>query len=134
LDAVNLAELLCGRIQAVLPTGLHVKAANGDLMAFSDGFRGPSGLGSAGSYLRQFFDDLAYQYPDEAHLLAATCRHALSDIQDYVAEMTGDPWPVVGPGTMPTPGARVTDQLIHLWYGDEEQPVLCLVPIPLQSI
>lgn len=42
-------------------------------------------------------------------------------------------WPSTGPVALdlPIPGARFGDGVLHLWYGDEDAPVLSLPPIRL---
>jgi hypothetical protein len=64
-------------------------------------------------------------------MFVEAAEHALSDVQDYVSLITGDPWPRVGTGYQPRARARVEGGRVEMWFGDERQPVLVLRPIVL---
>ena len=55
----------------------------------------------------------------------------LSSLQDLIAEETTEPWPDANDEPLPMPETLVESGALHLWYGDREQPVLALRPIPL---
>jgi hypothetical protein len=73
--------------------------------------------------------DWAVEGPD---LLAPAVRSALDQLQDTLAEETTDPWP--GRGSLPGAAAEVRGDALHLWYGDPDEPVLALEPIPLADL
>ena len=64
---------------------------------------------------------------------ADAAEGVLSFAQDVVCEALDATWPSAGPVALdlPIPGARVGDGVLHLWYGDEDAPVLSLAPIRL---
>jgi hypothetical protein len=53
----------------------------------------------------------------------------MSNIQDWIADATSDPWP--GIRSQPNPNARVQDQTLHIWFGDADGQVLSLRPLDL---
>ena len=57
----------------------------------------------------------------------------LSLAQDVVCEALDATWPSVGGVSidLPIPGARADDGVVHLWFGDEDAPVLKLRDIAL---
>jgi hypothetical protein len=133
LDLDRLADLLAARLAAIVPDGVGVLAADGMLWYSSDPQRlaGLAG-GMAGTYVRDNFDgrgDTALER------LAGTATQALDDLQDYVDEASGEPWP--GTHIPPRPFAQVRGQMLHLWYGGPEMSdpvVLACEPIPLGQI
>jgi len=116
---------LVQRLIPVLPAGFAARA-DGDVVSVDapDGFGGGTAL--AGLLDR---DDLDLQdYADAAWSV-------LSMAQDVVCETTSDPWPAaVGPERdLAEPGTRVDGASIALWFGAEDQPVLTLAPIAIES-
>ncbi len=71
----------------------------------------------------------------DAEVYADEAEGVLSLAQDVVCEALDATWPAAGDGTvdLPVPGARADDGMVHLWFGDEEAPVLRLKPIALVS-
>jgi hypothetical protein len=110
-------------MQEVVPAGIHI-TVEGDVLRFTSAWHS----GSAGSYAFQW---LSQGRGDRDHLFAEACRRALDDLQDFVDEATTEAWP--GSRTVPPAGARVEDGQILLWYGDKDDPVLSLEPLPLHS-
>lgn len=64
---------------------------------------------------------------------ADAAEGVLSFAQDVVCEALDTTWPSVGVVALdlPMPGARAGGGVLHLWYGDEDAPVLSLSPIRL---
>jgi hypothetical protein len=58
--------------------------------------------------------------------------NALSSLQDLVVDETAAPWPGAK-NELPVPETAVEGGLLHLWYGDRDEPVLALRPIPLPT-
>jgi hypothetical protein len=134
VDADRFAALLAARLAAIAPDGFHVTLEDDMLWFRSDEGRFPGQQGNydAGSTGIQPQEDFrtCLEYEGTAGDCAAdAARHALDTLQDYVAEATHDPWP--GQRTMPEPQAEVRGSMLHLWYGDADDPVLACEPIPL---
>jgi len=90
------------------------------------------GVSWAGSGAPAILDDPAEPALGDADaLLERVTRATLSGVQDAIARSTGAAWPVVPgePSTMPEPGARVVDGVLHTWFGGAADPVLRLHPI-----
>lgn len=122
MNATQLCKSLAPRLQKAVPSGFNVTCNNkDDLVFFADGYPGRSG-----AYVAQFFGALP---GDPADLLVEACTYILSALQDYVAELSTDPWP--GKRSMPVPGCRLASDKIYLWYGEEGMPLLVIDPIPL---
>jgi hypothetical protein len=121
MDAAQLARELARRMRAVVPPRIHI-SVEGATLRFSHSLHG----GRAGTYGCQW---LYRGVGEEAHLIAQACRLSLSDLQDFVAESTTEAWP--GSAAMPDPGARVEDGRVLLWFGEEDDPVVVLEPLPL---
>jgi hypothetical protein len=133
IDVDRLTELLAARLAAIVPDGIGVRAADGMLRYSSHPGRlaGLAG-GTAGTYVRDNFD----AHGDTAEeRLGGAATQALDDLQDYVDEASGEPWP--GTRTPPRPFAQVRGHVLHLWYGGPEVTdpvVLACEPVPLAEI
>ena len=57
----------------------------------------------------------------------------LSTLQDVIAEDTAEPWPDASGDPLPMPETAVESGVLHLWYGDRDEPAVALRPIPLPS-
>jgi hypothetical protein len=64
---------------------------------------------------------------------ADAAEGVLSFAQDVVCEALDATWPSAGPMPLdlPMPGARFAGGVLHLWYGDENAPVLSLRAVRL---
>ena len=129
VDPGRFATDLATVLQQVVPDTVAVQPA-GDDLAFAGRGDGSDRLGRAGSHVGQFFGLLADRYADDASRVLAACLHAMSDLQDFVAEATTDPWPNRGPGVMPEPHGRIGADGVDQWFGDEGRPVLTLPRMP----
>lgn len=74
--------------------------------------------------------------PDEigdVDVYADAAESVLSLAQDVVCESLDATWPSAGGAAvdLPIPGARVDGDMLRLWYGDEDAPVLELPPVRL---
>jgi hypothetical protein len=89
------------------------------------GFAGMSG--SAAAYVRENFNlNPEDPLPERIRLV---CELALDELQDFVDEISTEPWP--GMRTAPAPHAEVRGSVVCLWYGDREAPALECQPIEL---
>ena len=65
---------------------------------------------------------------------ADAAESVLSLAQDVVCEALDTTWPIGADAIdLPVPGARVDGTTLHLWYGDDDAPVLTLKAIELPS-
>ena len=119
----DLAVALARRLNDVAPAGITVQAQGSDLAVLQDGRI--VGVSGAPAILETVE---ALQEP-RANLETAV-RAALSGVQDYVADVTAEPWPGTG-GRQPNPDARVQSDTLSMWFGDEDAPVLRLPSLRL---
>jgi hypothetical protein len=134
VDVDRLAVILADRLSAIVPAGFQVDAADGMLWYSSGAGRLPGQLGSyragtSGTHARANFG--VYGDTDEDNIIGLAVQ-ALDELQDYVSEATGEPWP--GTTTQPRPHALIRDSRLLLWYGDLGSVVLACEPIPLPAI
>lgn len=117
--AANLVEC----IRPVLPAGFSVRA-EGDLVSVE----APDGTGASTSMSHL---DPAGTGPED---YADAAWNVLSLVQDVVSETAADPWPASGgsPTELAEPGTRVEGVTVALYFGDEQQPVLTLRPVPFE--
>lgn len=120
----ELAAALAERLNEVLPTGFAVHAVDVDLIVLYDGAE----VGTAAA-LAIMETVEAIKHPAEN--LETAVRATLDSVQDSVAEVTTEPWPVRTGSPQPHPDARVTPAGVEMWFGDEAAPVLRLRPIAL---
>jgi hypothetical protein len=69
--------------------------------------------------------------PDDRAALKASIV-ALEGLQEYVAELSTDPWPNRGSGHMPEAHGAIENGAVVLWFGSREAPILLLDPIQLR--
>lgn len=116
------AAELADRLNEVVPTGFAVTAEDVTVELR----RGDQFVGST---------DMAELVEDSENLddlpanLETAARAIMSNIQDWIADATSDPWP--GIRSQPNPNARVQDQTLHIWFGDADGQVLSLRPLDL---
>lgn len=127
MDAVAFAKALADRFQAVVPTGFVVSAEGTTLWFELGEGRGFFG-GKAGSYaVENFFSSLAEGSIEDRASQAAL--FAMNDLQDYVDEESTEPWP--GAHTPPPAHAVVRDGRLYMWFGEEGDEDLALLPVEL---
>jgi hypothetical protein len=136
MDGDGFAALLAARLAAIVPAGFHV-ALEGDMLWFrSDegrfpGQQGDYRVGSSGLWPHEDFATCMEHDGTVEECAAEAALYALNGLQDYIAEASHEPWP--GQRVMPEPRAQVRDSVLHLWYGDADDPVLACEPIPLAT-
>lgn len=116
------ARDLAAALAASLPDGFTA-TAEGDALTIET----PAGEGVTTA--------LGLEPDDEGDLdvYADAAESVLSLAQDVVCEAIDATWPgPPGAGVdLPMPGARVDGDLVRLWYGDEDAPVLRLRDVQL---
>jgi hypothetical protein len=116
------AAELADRLNEVVPAGFAVTADDVSVELRRDG---------------QFVasTDMAELVQDSENLddlpanLETAARAIMSNIQDWIADATSDPWP--GIRSQPNPSASVQDHQLHMWFGDADGQVLSLRPLDL---
>ena len=119
----DLAVALADRLGAVVPPGVVVREQDAELVVLHDGVL--TGVSGAPTILETAE---ALREPEES--LETAVRAALSGVQDYIADATTEPWPGTG-GSQPNPDARLDGDVLLMWFGPEDAPVLRLPPIDL---
>ena len=135
MDADGLVRELADRFRAVVPPGFRVAVGSGGVVRFScDEGRFPGQLGdfqpgTAGTRLRSNLVDVP---GSPVERVEAAARQALDDLQDYVDEVSHQPWP--GVRRPPSARAQVRRGLLHCWYEAGDRVVLELDPVPLGGL
>jgi hypothetical protein len=127
VDVDRFTAILASRLAAIVPAGFHVEAGDG-MLWYSAARLGNS---RSGTHVRSNFG--VYGEADEDNLVGLAVQ-AFDELQDYVSEGTGDPWP--GTTRQPRPHAEIRQSRLHLWYGDPDDPggvALSCEPIPLAA-
>ena len=124
MDASTLAVALAFRLMEVLPDGFSATGYGHRVTIWS-----PRGW-SAGGWVGMI--DVVGREPANYE---GAAWNVLSKAQDVVSESTAMPWPRARGECLDLalPGARCSDGVLHLWYGDEGDPVLRLRPIDLMA-
>jgi len=128
MDEDRLAAALAECFAAVVPFGFSVEASHG-MLWYSTARRGSRSIGLAGTHVRGNFEVFG---PNAEENIAGIAVQALSELQDYLSEATGDPWP--GQRRQPAPSARIRDGRLYLGYEDSGEVVLALPPIDLADL
>jgi hypothetical protein len=124
LSPARFAEAVATRLNSVVPAGLSVRAEGTGVNLFDPA---PWGASWAADFITR--DDGR----SVADRLASAAEAIMSSIQDEVMESTKEPWPS-GPPSATLPDARVIGAQLHMWFGDEANPVLRLRPIYLGEV
>lgn len=125
MDGTRFAAALVERLALVLPKGFSISSEGHNLTLDT-----PDGLGNSAwaGAVDENPTDFAL-YPDAAWVV-------LSSIQDGVTLTLRECWPLIivgGEHKMAMPGAKVAEDTLELWYGDEEAPVIRFPPIKLSE-
>lgn len=122
VDVDRFAQVLAGRLTAIIPAGFRVQAGDGMLW-----YSSAASAGRAGSHVRENFG----VYGEDN--IVGLAIQALDELADYVGETTGDPWP--GTTRQLRPHGEISGERLHLWYGAPDgDAVLALEPIALADI
>ncbi len=124
MTPASFARELAAALAASLPDGFTA-SADGETLTIET----PDGTGVS-TALDIEADDIG-----DLEVYADAAEGVLSLAQDVVCEALDATWPMAGGGAvdLPIPGARADDGVVHLWYGDEDAPVLTLKGIRLGS-
>jgi hypothetical protein len=120
MDFDRLGEAIADRLNAVAPSGIHIRYQADGILHYTSDFEGAYGNTSTGEHLRENLR-LRPGEPFEAWA-REVCEQALGHFQDFVDEMTATPWP--GVRTVPSAHAELIGSELILFYGDPEAPTL----------
>jgi hypothetical protein len=118
----DFAAELATRLNEVVPDGFTVIAEHENVVLRHNG----EVIGSTS------MADLVESSENLDHLpenLETAARAILSNVQDWIADTSYEPWP--GTQSQPNPGAQFSDGILAMWFGDQENPVLSLAPLGL---
>ena len=124
LSPHRFAAALAARLNAVVPRGLSVRAEGSAVSVYDPVLSG----GSAGADIFGKGDRRSI-----AELVETAAWAIMNSIQDVVMESTREQWPM-GAARAADPGVRVVGDRLHLWFGDEENPVLRLESVDLSEL
>jgi len=113
MNAERLAVLIAERLSKIAPEGFEVTASGG-LIWYSCRSRGRSG-----THVQSNIG--VYGDTDEENAIGIGVQ-ALDELQDYVSEATGSPWP--GTSRQPVPHGQIRGSSLYLWYDDAGSTVL----------
>jgi len=124
LSPDRFAEAVATRLDRAVPAGLSVRAEGSGVSLYDPESWGAS---LAADILT---DDDGRSIVE---LVETVARAIMSSIQDEVMESTREPWPG-GPAGGALPNARVIGEQLHMWFGDEGDPILRLQPVDLTEL
>lgn len=126
VSAERLAAELAARLNEVVPTGCGVRSVGALVLVDSvTGERAASGAASIA-------EDEDGRDLGERLEVAATA--VLSGVQDTVAVVLAEPWPVATGGAMALPDAVVETGMLQLRYLSDRRPVLELPSIEVGTL
>jgi hypothetical protein len=104
-------------MQSVVPVGVLIEVDERMLWYHYD-LEHAYGGGYAGSYFRQFLEARSEQdlAPDDG--AASACQTAFDQLQDFLVEKTGTPWP--GVRRMPKAHASADAGRVRVWFSDDQ--------------
>jgi hypothetical protein len=129
-----LVDALVERLQPVVPEGFTIFASpSGERLEISS--TEPPVFGTSVGV-----KELVEQNAEVERNIETAIRSALDGIQIHIVEDLGSSWPPVEQpdpkveplDDSPPPNASVKGDVVHVWFGDEDQPDLVLEPIPVQ--
>ncbi len=124
LSPHRFAAALAARLNAVVPSGLTVRAEGSAVSVYDPALCG----GSYGAEALENEDGRSI-----VELVEVATWAIMEAIQDVVMESTREQWPM-GATRAADAGARVVGDQLHLWFGDEDKPVVRLESVDLTKV
>ena len=118
------AAAIAARLDAAVPDGLSVRAQGSEVGIYDPTWWGAS---SAAEILKE------EDGRSMIDLIEQAARSIMNSTQDIVMESTREQWPM-GQVRAADPDARVIGDQLHLWFGDEEKPILHLGSVDLTEL
>lgn len=126
LSPSRFAAAIAERLDAVVPSGLTVQAQGSSVnLYWGRARRG----GSVNATLLAEDDGRT-----ATELLEISARTILNDIQTDLMEHLREQWPLGKGNQAAEPDARVQEDRLLMWFGEEEQPVIALPPLKLADL
>lgn len=114
VDISEIVEQIAVRFRAAAPYPIEPHAENGWLYFGGTLFPFAQNYCDLGSGMKALLD---------------VSVKALSELQDEISRELQQPWP--GEHEQPMPAGAIDNQLLYLWFGSQQDPVLALAPIEL---
>src|SRR3989454_1991674 len=124
LSPYRFAAALAARLNAVVPRGVTVQPEGSAVHVYDPALCG----GSSGADILGEEDGRSL-----VELVEVAAWAIMDSTQDVVMESTREQWPM-GATRAADPGARVVGDRLHLWFGDEDSPVLRLESVDLTKL
>ncbi len=124
LSPNRFAAAVAERLNAVVPDGLTVRADGSAVGVYDPALCG-------GCYGAEIFGKEDGRPIVE--LVETAAWAIMNGIQDVIMESIREQWPM-GTTRAADPGARVAGDQLHLWFGDEDNPVLRLESVDLTTL
>jgi hypothetical protein len=127
LSPERFASAVAARLQSVVPDRFAVRAQGSAVSVYDQGHWGDWG--------QSLIADIVAEEDGRSIVerVETAARAIVNFAQDAVMESTREPWPGGPPGGA-TPTAQVVGEQLHVWFGDEDNPVLRLEPIELAEL
>jgi hypothetical protein len=129
IDALTAALAL--RLAAVVPPEVRIATTERGMVDVLD-VRG----GGAGVDVRLAVSGYESDSRSPTDRVVDAGRRLLETAQDKIAEVTTDPWPQHGSGTLPEPHAQLSQDraTVRLFYGAEDNPTLELAALSIIDV
>lgn len=119
------ASELATRLAEVIPAGFTVAADDVSVRLAHNG----QVIGSTD--MAELVED-SENFDDLPANLESAARAILSNVQDWIADTTAEPWP--GERGLPDADAAVTDSILAMWWGARDNAVLALRPLDVADL
>ena len=126
LSPSRFAAAIAERLDGVVPAGLRVRAQGSRVNLYSgQAIRG----GSENATLITEEDGRTV-----AELVETSAWTILNAVQTDLMELLREQWPVGEGSQAAEPDARVQEDRLLMWFGDEEKPLIVLPPLRLSDL
>jgi hypothetical protein len=139
LSAYRLAEALASRLNAIIPTPIHILVERASSPALARDADVVIHVANADEpWSSQAFSNLDLQPHHEGSLGDTACDMAvamLGGVQDGVIRILRDPWPRLPTGNVALPDGHADSERVYLWFGaSQDRAVLTLRPIEIGEV
>jgi hypothetical protein len=129
VDVEALTAALARRLAAVAPAEVRIATSEPGMVDVLDLRGGGAGIDIA-------FAASMRDGSTPADRVVASGSRLLEAAQDEITDVTTDPWPRRGSGTLPEPHAELSEDraTVRLFYGASADPVLELAALPIADV
>jgi hypothetical protein len=124
---VKLAGALVERLAPLMPPQIELSAVRSTIRLREVDTSTPPGMYADLSHYMKLTDQSDVE-------LGSMLENILDQLQDEVAETLTEPWPATAPDPMPAVFVRVAGEGLVIGFGEPDEPVLALRPIPLNDM